>query len=82
MNPHMQPWDIQMNEEISRLLRAHGEIDTTNIQLQVEEGKVFLLGSVPEVEMKTAAEDLVVRSPGVGAVSNFLEIKREETICP
>lgn len=82
MSPQIRPWDKQMDEEISHLLRVHIEIDTTNIQLQVEEGKVFLLGSVPEVEMSTAAEDLVARSPGVRGVSNLLKIKREETICP
>lgn len=82
MRPHIHSWDEQMDDEISHLLRAHVEVDTTNIQLEVEEGEVSLVGSVPEDEMRTAAEDLVAHSPGVRRVVNYLLIKREETICP
>lgn len=71
-----------LEDDLSHLLKIHVEVDTTNIQLEVEEGEVSLVGSVPEDEMRTAAEDLVAHSPGVRRVMNYLLVKREETICP
>lgn len=82
MHPDFPSWDEKMDEELSQLLRVHVEVDTTNIQLEVEEGEVSLVGSVPEDEMRITAEDLVAHSPGVRRVMNYLLIKREETICP
>jgi len=74
--------DLKVDDEVSHMLRVHVEIDTTGIQLEVERGEVALLGSVPEDEMRLAAELLVARAPGVKKVSNFLDIKYAETIFP
>lgn len=82
MRPRVHSWDEQMYEELSHLLRVHIEVDTTNIQLDVDEGEVSLVGSVPEDEMRWVAEDLVAKSPGVRRVVNYLLIKRDETIFP
>lgn len=82
MRPRVHSWDEEMYNELSQLLRVHVEVDTTNIQLDVEEGEVSLVGSVPEDEMRSTAEDLVSRSPGVRRVVNYLLIKRDETIFP
>lgn len=75
-------WDEQMYDDLSNLLRVHIEVDTTNIQFDLEEGEVYLVGSVPDDEMRFIAEDLVARSPGVKSVRNYLEVKSNETIFP
>ncbi|MBS1970967.1 MAG: BON domain-containing protein [Bdellovibrionales bacterium] len=75
-------WDEQMYDDLSHLLRVHIEVDTTNIQFDLEEGEVCLVGSVPDDEMRFIAEDLVARSPGVKGVRNYLEVKYNETIFP
>jgi osmotically-inducible protein OsmY len=82
MHPHFHSWSEQMDEEISHLLRVHVEVDTTNIQFEIEDGEVFLWGAVPEDEMRLMAEDLVARSPGVKRVRNYLQVKCYETIFP
>lgn len=82
MRPYSSSHDDEMDDVISELLRGQREVDTTNIQFEIMEGQVVLLGSVPDHQMRKAAEALVARAPGVERVWNLLKIKHEETIFP
>jgi len=82
MSPRFSSGNEKMNDDLSQLLRVHTEVDTTNIQFEIIEGEVRLVGSVPEDGMRMRAEDLVAHSPGVTRVVNYLLIKRDETIFP
>lgn len=77
-----QPRDIKIDDGVCEMLRLHSEIDSSNIQVEVRNGQVTLLGSVPEIQMKQKVEELIHDFPGVRNVSNLLKIKHNETIFP
>lgn len=82
MGKYLNPRDIKIDDEVSEMLRLHIEIDCSNIQIEVRDGEVILIGSVPEAKMKFIVEDLVCDYPGVRDVWNLLRIKHNETIFP
>ena len=82
MQPEEQPRDIRIDDGVCEMLRVHSEVDTSNIQIEVRNGEVTLMGSVPEAKMKFIVEDLIHDYPGVRDVWNLLKVKHNETIFP
>lgn len=66
--------DDRILEEISDALMAHGDIDASDIEVEVTGGEVTLSGHVDSRETKRAAEDLVHDIQGVHDVQNSLRI--------
>jgi osmotically-inducible protein OsmY len=65
--------DERIREEVSEMLMRHGEIDASDIEVEVAEGVVTLRGSVDTRRTKRLAEDIVDSVRGVEDVRN--EIK-------
>jgi len=82
MSIEEQPRDIKIDDGVCEMLRMHAEVDASNIQLEVRDGEVTLLGSVPEAKMKFIVEDLIYEYPGVKDVWNLLKVKQNDTIFP
>jgi hypothetical protein len=66
--------DDRIREEISDALMAHGDIDASDIEVEVTDGQVTLSGSVDSRETKRAAEDLIEDVQGVADVQNSLRV--------
>jgi hypothetical protein len=69
--------DSRIHEEICERLSLHGQIDARGIDLQVQDGEVFLKGSIRNRLMKRLAEDVALESIGVRDVYNQLRISRK-----
>jgi osmotically-inducible protein OsmY len=66
--------DERIREEVSEVLRAHGEIDASEIEIDVKEGMVALTGTVESRQMKRLIEDTVEAVSGVQDVKNELRL--------
>jgi hypothetical protein len=67
--------DERIREEVNDRLTAHGDIDATDIECQVANGEVTLVGYVNNRREKHAAEDLANDVAGVHDVHNRLRIR-------
>jgi osmotically-inducible protein OsmY len=67
--------DERIGEELNDRLTAHGLIDATEIQCQIQNGEVTLTGFVDSRQAKRAAEDLAEDITGVREVHNQLRIR-------
>ena len=65
-------------EDVSERLTEHGEIDASDIEVQVENGEVTLSGAVDSRQTKRLAEDLVDSVSGVKDVHNQLRVGRPQ----
>jgi hypothetical protein len=68
--------DERIKEDIYERLIAAWEIDSSDVTVEVREGKVTLQGSVPERRMKHRVEDLVDLCHGVQDIDNFIRVRR------
>lgn len=66
--------DERITEEINELLTRHGEIDASEIEVEVREGVATLRGSVDTRSTKRLVEDVVDSVPGVHDVNNELKV--------
>jgi len=66
--------DDRIREEVSEALTDAHEVDASEIEVQVNEGIVSLNGSVPERQMKRAAEETIENLSGVKDVRNNLNV--------
>lgn len=87
-NPHARPGedfrgrgpknyvrsDERLREDISERLTADPEIDASEIEVQVTDGAVTLLGHVDRRQTRYRVEDLVDRCHGVSNIDNRLGI--------
>lgn len=64
----------KLRKEVLERLQWDSRIDASNIQVEVEDGNVKLLGSVPSMKAREAAQLDAYLAPGVKSVSNFLEV--------
>lgn len=69
-----QRGDDRIREDICEELTAAGDIDATDIDVEVVEGEVTLSGHVESRAARRDAEDLVYRIPGVRDVFNRLKV--------
>jgi osmotically-inducible protein OsmY len=67
--------DERIREDVSERLCQHGQLDASDIDVQVVEGEVTLTGSVPTRQAKRLAEDLCDVS-GVREVHNQLRTRQ------
>lgn len=68
--------DERLKEDICEKLTYASDIDASEIQIEVQGGKVVLTGEVSERGMKHRAEDLVDRCSGVQEIDNRLMVSR------
>jgi hypothetical protein len=59
-------------------LTQHGQLDASNIQIDVKDGEVTLRGSVDQRQAKRMAEDAAESVSGVRDVRNDLRVKQEQ----
>jgi hypothetical protein len=66
--------DDRIFEEVCERLSQHGQIDASDIEIDVENGEVFLKGKVHNRHTKRMAEDVSATVPGVMDVNNQLKV--------
>lgn len=67
--------DERIGEEVNDLLAGHGDLDATDIDVQIAAGEVTLEGNVDDRLAKRLAEDLAQSVRGVRDVHNHLRIE-------
>lgn len=72
-NPGATP-DAQIEANVLRALASAPELSTQNIQSSTVYGTVTLTGNVPDETLRTKAENLVARAPGVKKVIDELTL--------
>jgi hypothetical protein len=68
--------DERIREDISERLMHSGEVDSSDVTIEVADGTVTLTGTVPERHMKHAIEDLADSCSGVKDVDNKVRVQR------
>jgi hypothetical protein len=68
--------DERICDDIHHRLTQHGQIDASNVHVDVDDGVVTLTGSVPDRRQKRLAEDSADDIPGVADVHNNLQVER------
>jgi len=69
--------DERLKEDISERLYDTQHIDSSEVTVDVTEGKVTLEGTVSDRYMKHAIEDLVDQCPGVKDIENRIRVARD-----
>lgn len=69
--------DDRIEEDVNDRLTWHGEIDATDIQVDVNDGNVTLKGTVNSRYEKRMAENIVENISGVWDVQNNLRVNRQ-----
>lgn len=69
--------DDRIKEEASEALYRDPQVDASEIDLSVKDGRVYLRGSVDSREAKRHAEECVENLSGVDDVQNELRVNRE-----
>jgi len=69
--------DERIREDVSEALTRHGDIDASEITVEVRGGEVILSGTVDSREAKREAERAVENEPGVKEVQNQLRVQQK-----
>ena len=67
--------DERVYEDICERMMQHGQLDASQIEVQVEHGEVILTGDVANRQTKRLAEELADSVPGVRDVHNQLQFR-------
>jgi osmotically-inducible protein OsmY len=67
--------DMAISQDIRDAFLRQGEIDTAMVDIEVDEGKVILSGSVPSLQAFRAAERIARKTLGVRKIDNRLVIQ-------
>ena len=67
--------DERIRDDVYERLTDSHEIDARHIMVDVNQGNVTLTGTVPERQMRYAAEDLVESCMGVSNINNQLKVQ-------
>jgi len=70
--------DERILEDISERLTQHGQIDASNIEINVKDGEVTLKGTVPSRFMKRMAEYTIEDISGVKDITNMIKVQAAE----
>lgn len=70
--------DERIRDDVYERLTDSHEIDARHIMVDVNQGNVTLTGTVPERQMRYAAEDLVEGCMGVSNINNQLKVQDTE----
>jgi len=68
--------DAQLAQELQEILSKDPELDSTEIEVEVEGGAVTLRGVVDSSDARLLAEELVESVTGVREVHNNLKVSR------
>lgn len=71
--------DERIKEEVCEALSRHGEIDASDIEVEVQDGEVLLKGTVQERRIKRLVEDCVEDLSGVKEVHNQIRVSRQQS---
>jgi hypothetical protein len=75
--------DERICEEVCERLTQHGQIDASDMEVEVNDGEVYLKGKVDNRHSKRMTEDVAASVPGVMDVHNQLKVddhrRREQT---
>jgi osmotically-inducible protein OsmY len=69
--------DARIREDICDRLSDHAWVDSSELEVNVQDGEVTLSGTVNEREAKRAIEDVVDQVSGVKDIHNTIRIHRE-----
>jgi osmotically-inducible protein OsmY len=67
--------DDRIREDVSEALSQHGDIDASEIEVDVQNGEVTLSGTVSSREAKRAAEETAEGGSGVKDVQNRIRVQ-------
>ena len=70
--------DERMKEDICERLYGQQHIDSSEVTIEVKDGKVTLDGTVNDRHMKHSIEDLVDGVPGVKDIDNRVRVFRDD----
>jgi hypothetical protein len=73
-----QRTDDRLKDDICERLYHTLHIDSSEVTVEVKDGKVMLDGTVPQRGMKHALEDLIDSLPGVHDIDNRVRVSRHE----
>ena len=68
--------DERITEEINERLKAHADLDASDIEVQVSNGQVTLTGEAASRSEKRMAEDCVEDVSGVEDVTNQIRVRQ------
>lgn len=68
--------DDRVREDVCDLLTRHGEIDASDMEVDVRDGTVILRGTVETGQIRRLTEEVVEQVPGVRDVQNELRVNR------
>lgn len=71
--------DERIRDDVYERLTDDDRIDARQVMVDVNQGNVTLTGTVPERQMRYAAEDLVESCMGVANINNQLKVQRESS---
>jgi len=74
-----QRTDDRLRDDICERLYNTQHIDSSEVTVDVKNGKVTLEGTVPQRGMKRSLEDLIDALPGVQDIDNRVRVSREES---
>jgi osmotically-inducible protein OsmY len=67
--------DDELTKSVENRLATEGQLKDASIRVRTDNGMVTLMGTVPTMQAKTRAGDVVRKVPGVRGVRNELEAK-------
>lgn len=70
--------DDRIKEDVCERLTQHGQLDASNIEIDVSDGEVTLRGAVDNRQAKRMAEDAAESISGVRDVRNELRVTQEQ----
>jgi osmotically-inducible protein OsmY len=71
--------DERIREDVSEALSQHGDLDASEISVDVRGGEVTLTGTVDSREAKREAERAIENEPGVKEVQNQLRVRERKS---
>jgi len=74
--------DERIREDVCELLTRHGEIDATDMDVDVRDATVMLRGTTDSGRTRRLVEELVEEIPGVRDVQNELRVSRRDGTSP
>jgi osmotically-inducible protein OsmY len=69
--------DERIKEDVHERLTEDGQIDASDIEVDVKSGEVFLKGTVKNRQEKRRAEDIIENISGVKNVENHIKLQQE-----
>lgn len=69
--------DERIKEEVCERLTWHGQIDASNIEIDVKDGEVTLRGQVEHKYEKRMAEDIIESIHGVKDIQNEIHVQKQ-----